>query len=160
MRKTLEDYPNLVKEFDFKKNTPLTPKDLSYGSKKKIWWKCIKSHEWIVEVNERTIGNNCPYCSGHRVSKENSLKFLFPKVAKDWHPTKNGNLKSEEFTKSSAKKVWWLCPKGHEYETRLYSRTNKNNPSGCPHCFAKRRGHNRVNIKKEHTLVTLIWRKN
>ena len=82
MRKTLETYSNLVKEFDFKKNFPLTPKDLSYGSGKKVWWKCSKNHEWITSVNNRNHGNNCPYCSNQKVSKENNLKFLFPNLTK------------------------------------------------------------------------------
>lgn len=45
MRKTLESYPNLVKEFDFKKNLSFTPKDFTYTSNKKVWWKCIKGYE-------------------------------------------------------------------------------------------------------------------
>jgi len=132
MRKTLEDYPNLVKEFDFKKNSPLTPKDLSYGSGKKIWWKCSKEHEWVTSVNNRNHGNNCPYCLNKKASKENNLKFLFPNIAKEWHSTKNNNLKPEDFTKNSGKKVWWKCIKGHEWETQISSRTYKG--TNCPYC--------------------------
>ena len=131
MRKTLETYTNLVKEFDFKKNLPLTPKDLSYGSGKKVWWKCSKNHEWITSVNNRNHGNNCPYCSNQKVSKENNLKFLFPNIAKEWHPTKNNNLKPEDFVKGSSKKVWWKCIKGHEWEKIIVKRTQGSN---CPYC--------------------------
>ena len=131
MRKTLEDYPNLIKEFDFKKNTPFTPKDFSFGSGKKICWKCIKGHEWDARVYNRTDGKNCPFCSGKKVSKENNLKFLFPEIAKEWHPTKNNNLKPEDVTKGSEKKVWWMCIKGHEWKTFIYSRTYGRN---CPKC--------------------------
>ena len=131
MRKTLESYPNLVKEFDFKKNTPFTPKDFSFGSEKKICWKCIKGHEWDARVHHRTYGKNCPFCSGKKVSKENNLEFLFPEIAKEWHPTKNSNLKPEDVTKGSNKKVWWKCIKGHEWKTFIYSRTSGRN---CPKC--------------------------
>jgi len=146
MRKTLEDYPNLVKEFDFKKNSPLTPKDLSYGSGKKIWWKCITGHEWNSTVGNRTNGTNCPFCTGKKVSKENNLKFLFPKIAKEWHPTKNGKLRSEDFTKGTAKKVWWLCSKGHEWKAVIVNRTNGQN---CPYCS----GHK---VSKENNLKFLF----
>ena len=62
MRKTLESYPNLVKEFDFKKNAPLTPKDFTRFSGKKVWWLCSKGHEWKTMVNTRNRGRNCPHC--------------------------------------------------------------------------------------------------
>jgi very-short-patch-repair endonuclease len=133
MRKTLEDYPNLVKEFDFKKNSSLTPKDLSFGSGKRIWWLCPKKHGWESTVANRKNGNNCPYCSGYKTSKENSLKFLFPNIAKEWHPTKNGKLRAEDVTKSSGKKVWWLCSKKHEYNSQISTRSRLNG-SGCPYC--------------------------
>ena len=132
MRKTLEDYPNLIKEFDFKKNTPLTPKDFSFGSGKKIWWKCSKEHEWIASITNRTSGLNCPYCSGQKVSKENNLKFIFPNIAKEWHPIKNKDLKPEDVTKASGKKVWWLCSKGHEWLAFVFNRTKG---QGCPYCL-------------------------
>jgi hypothetical protein len=59
------------------------------------------------------------------------VKILFPRVAKEWHPTKNRNLTPEEVTKSSNKKVWWLCLKGHQWKTSVNSRSRGTN---CPHC--------------------------
>jgi Zn ribbon nucleic-acid-binding protein len=132
MRKTLESYPNLVKEFDYKKNSPLKPKDLSFGSNKKVWWKCSKGHKWEINISNRTNGANCPYCSNQKVSKENNLKFLSPNIAKEWHSTKNNNLKPEDFVKGSNKKVWWKCIKGHEWKTQISSRTNSG--TNCPKC--------------------------
>ena len=146
MRKTLESYPNLVKEFDFKKNSPLTPKDLSFGSGKKIWWKCSKGHEWEINISNRTNGANCPYCSNQKVSKENNLKFLFPNIAKEWHPTKNNNLRPEDVTKRSGKKVWWLCSKGHEWNTPVHIRTTGKN---CPYCSGRR-------VSKDNNLKVLF----
>ena len=67
-------------------------------------------------------------------------KFLseYPELIKEWHPTKNGELKPSEVTFGSGKKVWWLCPKGHEYDSIISNRTGKNK-SGCPHCYTDRR---------------------
>ena len=148
MRRTLESYPNLVKEFHFKKNTPLLPKDLTSRSGIRIWWKCKNGHEWESKVYNRTrvkkykfktvIGTGCPYCSNKKASKENNLKVLFPTLAKEWHPTKNGNLKPEQVTKSSNKKVWWKCKKGHEWKTAITNRSHGR--TNCPYCF---------NIKKK-----------
>ncbi len=40
----------------------------------------------------------CPFCAGQGVSVTNSLKTLFPKIAKQWHATKNGKLRPEDVT--------------------------------------------------------------
>lgn len=41
------------------------------------------------------------------VNKQNSLSVLFPDIAKEWHPKKNGNLTPESITAYSGKIVWW-----------------------------------------------------
>jgi hypothetical protein len=40
-----------------------------------------------------------------------------PSLASEWHPTKNGELRFGELSHGSGKKVWWLGPCGHEWET-------------------------------------------
>lgn len=65
-----------------------------------------------------------------------SIKETHPHLAKEWHPTKNGDLKPEMFTKGSHKKIWWQCKEGHEWEAEIKSRTmgSKNGGTGCPYC--------------------------
>ena len=58
---------------------------------------------------------------------------IFPEIAREWHPTKNGKLTPNQITPSSTKKVWWLCPKGHSYFSIPKSRTGKNK-HGCTYC--------------------------
>jgi hypothetical protein len=62
-------------------------------------------------------------------------KFLseYPELLSEWHPTKNGDLKPEEFTYGSGKKVWWMCQKRHSYDATINKKTNKEKPPGCPH---------------------------
>jgi len=129
-------FPEVAKEFHPTKNGDLKPENFTYGSNKKIWWICSKGHEWDVVISERTRGRGCPYCSGKRVGEDNNLKFKFPKVAKEFHPTKNGDLKPEDFTWGSKKKVWWICSKGHEWDAGINDRTHG---SGCPYCYKERR---------------------
>ena len=58
-------HPELVAEWS-EKNLPLTPDSISFGSNKKVWWKCHKcGYEWQTTPHNRT-GNNrtgCPKCS-------------------------------------------------------------------------------------------------
>ncbi|MBQ6676700.1 MAG: zinc-ribbon domain-containing protein, partial [Clostridia bacterium] len=65
-----------------------------------------------------------------------SLKSEYPEIAKEWHPTKNGDLSPEKVKPKSNKVVWWLCPKGHEYEQTIDKRTSRG--YGCSYCSGKR----------------------
>ena len=129
-------FPKIASEWHPTKNGDLKPEEFTYGSKKKVWWLCPKGHSYDAGISKRTRKekSGCPQCSGNKVGEDNNLKFLFPKIADEWHPTKNGDLKPEEFTGSSGKKVWWLCPKDHSYDSVITSRTSKK-PTGCPHCY-------------------------
>jgi len=60
-----------------------------------------------------------------------NLLSKYPVLAKEWHPTRNGRLTPRDVAPSSGKKVWWICGKGHEWETAIYSRSSG---AGCPYC--------------------------
>ena len=68
--------------------------------------------------------------------KENSLAALNPKLAKEWHTTKNGALLPEFVSVHSNKKVWWMCESGHEWQAYINSR---NKGHGCRECYRNRR---------------------
>jgi uncharacterized protein len=129
-------FPDIAKEWHPINNHDKSPKNYTHGSKQKIWWLCTKGHEYESVIKDRTKKNStgCPYCSGQKVGANNNLLVLFPEISKEWNPTKNGDKSPQDFTSGSGKKVWWLCPKGHDYDSVIASRTNKNNPTGCPHC--------------------------
>jgi len=59
----------------------------------------------------------------------------YPTVAAQWHPTRNGNKLSTDFTYGSGKDAWWQCPtyKSHVWRARISSRTL--GKAGCPDCF-------------------------
>ncbi|MCL1882925.1 MAG: zinc-ribbon domain-containing protein, partial [Defluviitaleaceae bacterium] len=127
--------PELSKQWHPIKNGKLTPNDVTPGVSKKVWWLCEKEHEWQASVNNRSKGNKCPFCSGRFASADNSLHTLNPKLSKQWHPTKNGNLTPDDVTIKSSKRVWWLCENHHEWEAVIYSRSDGN---GCPFCAGQR----------------------
>ncbi|MCM3252447.1 zinc-ribbon domain-containing protein [Priestia aryabhattai] len=127
--------PLLAKEWHPKKNGRLIPHDITAGSNKRVWWQCEKGHEWEYIVAKRNKGENCPYCSGRRVSDSNCLAVLMPNLSKEWHPVKNIDLTPYKVALNSSKKVWWQCEKGHEWQAFVYSRTNG---SGCKKCYLGR----------------------
>ena len=128
--------PEAAAEWHPTKNGDLTPETVVAGSRKRVWWKCLKGseHEWEAPLSERKKGTGCPFCAGQKVSVTNSLVALFPEVAAEWHPTKNGDLTPETVVAGSEKKVLWKCPKGpdHEWEASLSNRSRGG--LGCPFC--------------------------
>lgn len=64
--------------------------------------------------------------------EENSLEKVYPEIAKEWHPTKNGDLKPNMFKPRSDYKAWWLCSKcAHEWQSTIGHRVEG---TGCPKC--------------------------
>ena len=48
-------YPNLLREWDFKKNKKISLESLSYKSVKSVHWKCKKNHSWTTSPYHRTV---------------------------------------------------------------------------------------------------------
>ena len=126
--------PSVAKEWHPNKNKNLTPNDVSFGSSKKVRWLCDKGHEYQSTIGNRTASKpaGCPYCSGRRVAADTNLAYLRPDIAKEWHSSKNGTLTPADVTLKSSRKVWWKCPKGHEYQAAISNRTNG---TGCLRCW-------------------------
>jgi very-short-patch-repair endonuclease len=126
-------HPEVAAQWHPTKNGELTPYMVTYGSGKKVWWICDKNHEWQAPVVNRSGKNrrNCPYCSHQKVGYGNDLETNYPELAKEWHPSKNGDLMPSLVMPFSHKKVWWLCSKNHEWEASLAKRSSGH---GCHYC--------------------------
>lgn len=77
-------------EWDYEKNNKLglDPTKLTYGSGKKVWWKCKNGHEWKAScLNRRETG--CPYCAGRKICTDNCLLTTHPNLLKEWNYEKN-----------------------------------------------------------------------
>lgn len=128
--------PALAAQWHPTKNGELKPSDVTAFSAQKVWWICDKGHEWPATVANRSQGNKCPYCSGRMKRKvypsgQDDLETVKPKMAAQWHPTKNGDLKPSDVKWSSKKKAWWICKNGHEWQASIYTRNEKRT---CPIC--------------------------
>ena len=56
-------HPNLLKEWDYEKNK-ITPQEVTFGTNKKVWWKCSKMHGWRATIVSRAgkQQTDCPEC--------------------------------------------------------------------------------------------------
>lgn len=135
-------HPMLSTEWNFEKNNELGifPTTVSAGSKRIVWWKCEKGHEWLSSVSNRIIGGNCPYCSGKKaITGENDFATLHPEMLKEWDYEKNDALGiyPNEIKSKCNKRVHWKCEHGHEWFVSVKNRVTMN--TGCPYCNKKRK---------------------
>ena len=126
-------HPEILSKWNYHKNIDITPDNMTFGSNKKAWWKCENGHEWQATVTAIVSGGQCPVCCGQQVLQGyNDLQTVKPTLAKEWHPTKNSDIFPTQVTAGSSRvKVWWLCPKGHEYQSAV---ANRSRGAGCPIC--------------------------
>lgn len=133
-------HPELLKIWDYNKNRGLKPNHISYGSKKKVWWMCPNGHSYSASISSRVNGIGCPICSGRIIiSGDNDFSTWCKTHEKEylldeWDYEKNV-LKPTEIPKSPKDKFWWICARGHSYESYTYNRIKG---SGCPVCAGKR----------------------
>jgi len=130
-------FPAIAADWHPDKNGSLTASDLLSHSNKYVWWKCRAGHEWRAQVNNRTSFNNqCPYCTNKLpIGGETDLSTLYPDIAREWHPTKNGTLKAYDVLPNSNKSVWWICEHHHEWKTKISHRASG---TDCPYCSGLR----------------------
>ena len=129
--------PQLLKEWDYERNEK-APSEYPPQSSAKVWWVCPKcGHHYLSKINNRYHGRGCPCCRGLVVVPGiNDLATTHPDIAKEWHPTKNLPLTPEQVSYGQAKKVWWVCPEGHEYQATLLHRASGG--TNCPICNSGR----------------------
>jgi hypothetical protein len=125
-------FPDISTQWHPTRNGDLTPDQVLAGTNAKVWWRCEDGHEWETTVNGRTSGGNgCPVCSGQKLLPGyNDLATRFPDISAQWHPTRNGDLTTDQVSAGMNAKVWWRCEDGHEWETTVNGRTSGG--SGCP----------------------------
>ncbi len=112
----------LLSEWDYERNE-LGAEWFTEMSGKKAWWLGACGHQYFSKIARRSGGSGCPICNGKQIEPGiNDLASQYPRVAKEWHPTKN-ELKADQVAPKSNKLIWWLCENGHEWQQKPLKRT-------------------------------------
>lgn len=108
--------PDLWDEWDFERNSARRFKydiyKMTFQSGKTAWWICKDcGNNWSMTISERVNGKGCTECNKHKkripfTIGVNDLKTTNPKEY-EWLKNKKDGDKA---TKSSTKKVDWICP--------------------------------------------------
>ena len=129
-------FPEIVKEWDYSKNT-VKPDEVYPNSNLKFWWKCKNCGlSWEAVVHSRTKRNSgCPYCSGRfAIPGVNDLATLMPELIEEWNFNKN-TIDPHNVKIASGKEAYWICKKcGYEWKTKISVRSRG---CGCPKCAKK-----------------------
>lgn len=131
-------HPEVCKYWNYDKNERLQPNLFSYGSKKKVWWKCpCCGHEWQARIANKIRGNPCPKCTPCK-DFFNSISSKCPHLISEFDGAKNGLFTPDQISYGSHRKFWWKCSVcGHEWEASPHSRSHG---TGCPVCGRQKQG--------------------
>ena len=104
------------------------PTKVSYGSGKRLNWKCELEHKWAVPPQSQARNNGCPICSNRIIQIGfNDLATTHPNMAVEvdgWDPLTS--------MAGDDKKKKWICKLGHRWIATPETRTQNN--SGCLVC--------------------------
>ena len=131
----LELRPDIASEWDYEWNGEKTPENYSVNSEILVSWKCERGHRWQQTIAHRTKRTNptCNVCL--------SVGQNYPELVAEFDQNINPGIDLYKLTPGSGKSITWKCsinPK-HIWQARIYTRTKKKNPSGCPHCYRENR---------------------
>lgn len=144
--------PELTKEWNYGRNGDLTPQEIGIGSNKRVWWICDKGHEWEISPNAR---KGCPFCNSARLlTGVNDLATTHPEIARQWHPTLNGDLKPTDVIAGTHQRIWWICEKGHIWETPI---VNRKMGRGCLVCTGQQVAKGINDLATTHPELVKDW---
>jgi len=147
-------HPRLVNEWN---DSALSPKEVSAGSHKVVYWKGICGHIWDAPISKRVDGQGCPICAGKRVQLgENDLFSQFPELKEQWNFEKNSDINPASLTAGSDLNVWWICEEGHEWNSFVHNRTG-NKKQGCPVCSGRTVKSGFNDIASQNPELVRIW---
>lgn len=134
----------VLKDWDYEKNFPITPDKVYSSSGKRVWWKCsVCGEEYFRSPNEVRAGCKCPKCSHIKrvhsledvlLKKNGSMIEKNPDFLKEWNYEKN-TITPDQITIRSNKKIWWKCSVcGFEWQA---TPANRSQGKGCHQCAKK-----------------------
>jgi len=168
-------HPELAAEWHQEKNGDFFPDSVTSNSNIMVWWHRIYfdnetgkqfDFEWKASIKNRVrSGSGCPYLTGYAVwTGFNDISSRYPDVAKEWHPTKNGDTRPDGVLYRSLKQYWWLTiyddpntNKHYEFEWKASAASRTIRGMKCPFLSGKSvwRGFNDLNTT--YPLIAAEW---
>lgn len=136
-----DNYPQLLKEWDYEKNEGLDPQKLPPHCAKKVWWTCsICARSWQATMDARAKGHGCEQCykrnnsllqKKRAVLKKGPFAQTHPHLIDDWDYSKNEGTPND-YSAGSHYRANWKCHHcGYEWASSIFKRTGGHK---CPKC--------------------------
>jgi rubrerythrin len=148
--------PRLQQPFDHVQNAHLGNIVIAKFSALQVAWSCDQCpngypHKWLQKPQIRTANDGCPFCSGKRACRHNSLATKSNTVAASWDYSANEGT-PDDYTAGSDYRANWNCQDcGLSWQTRIKS--NALEGSGYPHCYKLRRGRKANSSRTSHSTL-------
>lgn len=123
---------NAITQYWYDINTK-DPFLINRNSEQIIWIKCTNKEyhkDYKITAINFTKGQRCPYCAGKKVSRQDSLGYLYPESISMW--SGRNKLSPYDYLPKSNKKVWFTCPIHGEYFQSICDYTI--GECECPQC--------------------------
>ena len=65
-------------------------------------------------------------------TRKDAIFLRYKEIFAEWDAEKNGPMDAALVTGQFKKRFWWICPKGHSYQSNLNQRLYAS--QGCPVC--------------------------
>lgn len=137
------NFPEISKQWHYKKNFPMQPSMFTPGSNHKAWWICERGHpDFKAEIYRRALrGDDCIDCGKIKrietekkniLKKRGSLKKNYPDLAKMFMIKKNKTT-PDQIHCSGASEYWFYCKK-HDYEFKYRIDKLLTKKAYCKYC--------------------------
>ena len=156
----LRTHPHLAKIFDEKKNRVKTS-NINFNSRKKFWWYCrtgehsffAKTANVVRSLHSKSRG--CNICSGRVFTKQNSLKYNYPKLFAEVDKKNNNKVDINSLRFNSTEKINWVCSKNklHKWLSPINQRVSY---PKCPFCLNLKL-HSSNSLAKKLPKIAELW---
>lgn len=118
-------HPLLAQMWDPDAGNKKTPREFKASNQKlRIVWRCPRGHTFVRTPSKLVdYGGRCQTCQGRiLIPGVNDLATKRPDVAWTWNYARNGEFTPDQVKPGSGRMVWWICPRGHEFQERVVNR--------------------------------------
>lgn len=137
-------FPELMTEWDYKKNLGIDPGMMFYRATDIVWWTCKKGHSYEKSISSRTVyKSGCPYCTGRTViAGYNDLQTKRPDLAEEWDYSLNETTPDKIHYNNQTIQAHWICKQCGFKWVHTVSKRDR-----CPECLRRATQINVYNIE-------------
>ena len=141
-------YPQLVRQWNFKKNKGIDVNLTPASSREEVWWRCKKcGYEWKSQIMTRKASKGlCPCCENRTIVAEGitDLFTMVPGLKVSYDFERNREIDIAGLSVTTRNKVWWKCPDcEHSWQSPPSARLKKQGDEyvirGCAVCLGVKR---------------------